>query len=104
MAKPAVVSIGSFSEVDACALAEAMRRIASIPATVRRLVKDDGSQTDWWLIVVAQRSERTALAWIGAWQAGELHERITRRMLASCLTYAAAAHSLGYLEIMPEGK
>lgn len=102
--KPASETLGSFPEDDARAIAEALCRLESIKATVRRLMVGarNDQPTEWWLVEVPARSMLSANTWLRGWKAGKLHHQIERYREGRGETYAAAAHSFGYLEIMPE--
>lgn len=70
--KQSLESLGSFSEDDARAIAEALRRVESIKATVRRLMVGDRNDqpTDWWIVEVPPRSALSANTWLRGWRAG----------------------------------
>lgn len=104
--KSHVDNLGSFSEDEARVIVEALGRIESIKATTRRLMvgERDDQPTEWWIVEVPARSMMIASTWLRGWKAGKLHHQIERYRECRGGTYADAAHSFGYPEIMPEGK
>lgn len=105
MASKKLVSerLGSFSEDEARAISDTLNRVEAIKATVRQLMVGERNDqpTEWWLVEVPARSMLSASGWLRGWKAGKVHHQIERHREGRGGTYADAAHSFGYLEIMP---
>lgn len=104
--QPVGEQLGSFPEDEARAIAESLGRVEGIKATVRQVMvgPQNNEPTEWWLVEVPARSALSAFTWLRGWKAGVLHHRIQRHREHRGGTYADAAHTLGYLEVMPEAK
>ncbi len=91
------------TETDAAAFIDALRRIAGVDAKCRRLMVGTNldQPTDWFIVSVPYRAAtaaNTAWRW---WKGGQWHSRIEDRRTYRGGTYQAAAHELGYFEVMP---
>lgn len=91
------------TETDAAAFVDALRRLNCVEAKTHRLmvgVKLD-QPTDWFVVSVPYRDAAAANEAWRWWKAGQWHTRIEDRRSYRGGTYQAAAHELGYLEVMP---
>ena len=91
------------TETDAAALIDALRRLNGIEAKCRRLMVGANADqpTDWFIVSVPHRSVHAANEAHRWWKAGQWHIRIERQRSYRRGTYQAAAHELGYIEVMP---
>lgn len=98
------------SETDAAAFVDTLRRLNDVAAKYRRLMvgAQNDQPTDWFIVSVPYRNAAAANEAWRWWKAGQWHTRIEDRRSYRGCTYQAAAHELGYLEVMPivasEGK
>jgi hypothetical protein len=91
------------TETDAAAFVDTLRRLSGVKASIRRLMVGDklDKPTDWFIVSVPPRDAAAAnIAWKW-WKAGQWHSRILDRHSYRGGTYQAAAHELGYIEVMP---
>lgn len=101
--KMADLDCTSMTETDAAAFIDALRRLNGVEASSRRLmVGPTGNEpTNWFIVSVPYRVAAAANEAWRWWKAGQWHTRIDDRRSMRGGTYAAAAHELGYLEVMP---
>lgn len=102
--RAALVSMGTFDEETARAMASALTSREEIAATVERLFVGERNDqpTEWWHLYVPARDAKAVSLWISGFRAGSEHRLIDTYRSTHGISYAEAARRLGYGASQPK--